>query len=71
MRRWEYLIVALPQFEAPTNSPHPSLALQALNDEGLRGWEAVGMTVLADESVAVLLKRLLAQDDTGAVDDGT
>jgi hypothetical protein len=31
--------------------------VQALDDVGEQGWEAVGMTVIADESVAVLLKR--------------
>ena len=56
---WEYLIVALPQFEAPTTSSRPSEATRALNDEGAEGWEAVGMTVLTDGTVAVLLKRPL------------
>jgi len=56
---WEYLIVALPRFEAPTSLPEHSLAVRALNDEGAVGWEAVGMSVLADGSVAVLLKRPL------------
>lgn len=56
--RWEYLIVALPRFEPPTAMPTGSAAVGALNREGERGWEAVGMTTLADGSVAVLLKRL-------------
>jgi hypothetical protein len=55
--QWEYHIVALPRFEAPTAMPE-SAAVGALNREGERGWEAVGMTSLADGSVAVLLKRL-------------
>ena len=59
MTLWEYLIVALPQFEAPTTSPKRSVATKALNDEGAEGWEAVGMTVLTDGTVAVLLKRPL------------
>lgn len=54
---WEYLIVALPAFEPPTRLPAISPAVATLNDEGGRGWEAVGMTVLADDTVAVLLKR--------------
>jgi hypothetical protein len=57
MSFWEYLIIALPPFELPTSGPGSSAAIQALNEEGERGWEAIGMTVLADESVAVLLKR--------------
>jgi hypothetical protein len=57
MSAWEYLISALPRFEAPTDSARSSAAVQALNGLGEVGWEAVGMTVLADGSVAVLLKR--------------
>jgi hypothetical protein len=55
--KWEYLIIALPGFEAPTSARGESAAVQALDDHGEEGWEAVGMTVLADGSVAVLLKR--------------
>ena len=54
---WEYLIVALPAFEAPSRAPGVSAAVAALNGEGTRGWEAVGMTALADGTVAVLMKR--------------
>ena len=57
MNAWEYLISALPRFEAPTQSARSSPAVQALNELGNNGWEAVGMTVLNDETVAVLLKR--------------
>lgn len=57
MAHWEYLIVALPQFAAPTSVPGGSAAVDALNREGREGWEAVGMTALADGTVAVLLKR--------------
>jgi hypothetical protein len=57
MTKWEYIIVALPRFEAPTAMPE-SAAVAALNREGEQGWEAVGMTSLVDGSVAVLLKRL-------------
>lgn len=57
MATWEYLIVALPRFDAPTEGPEPSAAVQILNAEGALGWEAIGMTVLADGGVAVLLKR--------------
>ncbi len=41
MTTWEYLVFALPTFD----------------ELGAEGWEAVGMTQLADGSVAVLLKR--------------
>lgn len=57
MASWEYLIVALPTFHAPTHAPGASESVAALNGEGARGWEAVGMTALADGTVAVLLKR--------------
>jgi len=45
---WEYLIVALPAFEAPSHAPGVSASVAALNAEGTQGWEAVGMTSLAD-----------------------
>ena len=54
---WEYLIVALPAFEAPTHAPGVSASVAVLNGEGNQGWEAVGMTSLADRTVAVLMKR--------------
>ena len=59
MITWEYSIVALPHFEAPTEtrSPVGSPAVALLNREGELGWEAVGMTALSDGTVAVLLKR--------------
>jgi hypothetical protein len=60
MTQWEYLIVALPPFEAPSATPG-SAAVGVLNREGEHGWEAVAMTCLADDSVAVLLKRLLQE----------
>ncbi len=54
---WEYLIVELPSLEHGTHAPGASAAVQALNEEGERGWEAVGMTLLVNSKVAVLLKR--------------
>lgn len=57
MTTWQYLIISLPAFEAPTRSPAGSPAVQALDELGGTGWEAVGMTVLATGDVAVLLKR--------------
>ena len=41
----------------------PSEAVRTLNDEGTRGSEAVGMTVLPDGRVAVLCKRALRSID--------
>lgn len=57
MTHWEYLIVALPAFREPTNTPGASAAVEVLNREGRMGWEAVGMTALSDGAVAVLCKR--------------
>jgi hypothetical protein len=62
MTTWEYLILELPSFpasqlEAPTQAPGSSAAVHALNQEGERGWEAVGLIPLADGRTAVLLKR--------------
>lgn len=56
---WEYLIVSLPVFEVAKSVQGGSAAVDFLNRQGEVGWEAVGMTVLADESVAVLMKRRL------------
>jgi hypothetical protein len=68
---WEYLIVALPRFEAPTASRQSSLAVRTLNDEGARGWEAVGMTLLDDGSIAVLLKRPTGSSTSDTTSDGS
>jgi hypothetical protein len=57
MTTWEYMILSLPPFAAPTRLPTSSPALQALDEVGAQGWEAVSMTVLASGEVAVLLKR--------------
>jgi len=54
---WEYMIVSLPTFEVGKAAPGESASVALLNSEGANGWEAVGMTVLRDASVAVLLKR--------------
>jgi hypothetical protein len=61
MTTWEYLIIELPSFEVATHAPGASAAVHALNAEGERGWEAVGMTPLADKRIAVLLKRPQSQ----------
>ena len=57
MTRWEYIIVALPTFQQPTDAPGASAAVEVLNREGRLGWEAVGMTDLGSGAVAVLCKR--------------
>ena len=57
MSGWEYLILSLPAFEAAKSAPGHSTAVDVLNREGAAGWEALGMSSLADGSVAVLLKR--------------
>jgi hypothetical protein len=57
MRSWEYLIVALPPFSAPSEHQGVSASVDLLNHEGRQGWESVGITTLADGRVAVLLKR--------------
>lgn len=62
MTGWEYLIVSLPPFEAARSTPGHSAAVDVLNREGAAGWEAIGMSTLADGSVAVLLKRHTTDD---------
>jgi hypothetical protein len=57
MLTWEYMIIALPQLQAPTQMPAQSAAVAALTREGSQGWEAVGMTALPDGTLAVLMKR--------------
>jgi hypothetical protein len=37
MTTWEYLILELPSFEAPTQAPGSSAAVHAINEEGERG----------------------------------
>ena len=57
MTTWEYLIIALPTFEAPTPERGESAAVQTLDDLGEQGWEAVSMAAVVDGNVVVLLKR--------------
>ena len=57
MSRWEYLIVALPEFKQAASMPGQSASVVMLNREGEAGWEAVGMTALGSGEVAVLMKR--------------
>ena len=57
MTTWEYLIVSLPAFGAAKAMQGDSASVDVLNREGADGWEAVGMAVLVDETIAVLLKR--------------
>jgi hypothetical protein len=57
MTTWEYLIVSLPVFQAAKEMQGESASVALLNREGAEGWEAVGVSVLPDQTVAVLLKR--------------
>ena len=57
---WEYLIIALPPFETAASAQGSSDSVATLNREGAQGWEALGMTSLADGAVAVLMKRRIA-----------
>ena len=57
MTAWEYLIVALPDFESAAARQGESASVTMLNREGRNGWEAEGMTALPDGRVAVLMKR--------------
>ncbi len=59
MNTWEYLIVALPTFGEARHMQGQSESVVVLNDLGTQGWEAVGLSALADGTVAVLLKRAL------------
>jgi hypothetical protein len=54
---WDYLIVSLPAFETAKATQGQSAAVDVLDREVADGWEAVGMSVLVDASVAVQLKR--------------
>jgi len=49
--------MSLPRFEEPTSSSEPSPAVLMLNEQGAKGWEAIGMMTLPGDGVAVLLKR--------------
>ena len=57
MTGYEYLIISLPTFEPAKATQGHSASVDLLNREGAAGWEAIGMSTLADSSVAVLLKR--------------
>ena len=66
MTAFEYLIISLPTFEAAKTTQGRSASVDILNREGAAGWEAVGMSTLADSSVAVLLKRRSTEDPDDA-----
>ena len=57
MTSWQYEILALPEFQAPSRVRGQSASVTILDKEGAEGWEAVGMTALTGGGVAVLLKR--------------
>ena len=54
------MIISLPEFEPAKAAQGESASVTTLNREGVDGWEAVGMTALADGSFAILLKRPVA-----------
>jgi hypothetical protein len=62
MTAFDYLIISLPTFEAAKATQVGSASVDVLNHEGAAGWEAVGMSTLADLSVAVLFKRRSTED---------
>ena len=59
MTNWEYLIVALPDLHTPTLRKGESLAVDALNKEGVLGWEAFATIALEAGGFGILLKRPL------------
>lgn len=60
MSQWEYRLLSIASFEAPTTTPEGSAAVNMLNDEGKREWEAVGLTSLDSGGCAILMKRPVA-----------
>lgn len=57
MSQWEYRLLSLASFEAPTTTPESSAAVTMLNEEGKQEWEAVGLSSLDGGGCVVLLKR--------------
>ena len=58
--------MSLPPFEAAKSTQGHSAAVDVLNHDGAVGWEAVGISTLADGSVAVLLKRRSSDEHDAA-----
>jgi hypothetical protein len=61
MQRWEYLVVPLDQ-AGKVKKKGPGLSPDRLNELGLQGWEAVGLTLNRGDLVAwpvALLKRAI------------
>ena len=56
---WEYLIVALPELHDPALRKGESVAVAALNKEGVLGWEAFAAIPLDVGGFGILLKRPL------------
>lgn len=61
MAKWEYLMLALPQFDPPTPGRGESAAVRTLDEVGEQGWEALNLVQLSDQTVVVLLKRSKAE----------
>ena len=57
MTKWEYLVVSLPPFRDARVEQGASAAVDILNSEGQRGWEAAAAIALDYGRTAVLMKR--------------
>jgi len=61
MTNWEYRITSVASGDLSSTALPAAGAVGQLNAQGDQGWEAVGMTVLANSECAVLMKRPVAQ----------
>jgi hypothetical protein len=61
MTKWEYLMLALPRLDPPTQGRGESAAVRTLDELGEQGWEALNLVQLSDETVVVPLKRSKAE----------
>ena len=65
MINWEYRLMSLASFDPPKPDQADSDAVTLLNGEGRQGWEAIGLTTVAQGECAVLMKRPLPQARVG------
>lgn len=61
MISWEYLLVSLADAEQLEPEAGDSTEFTSLNEKGVKGWEAVGITTLGHGESAVLMKRPLPE----------
>ena len=61
MNNWEYRVIPIAAAELSTSSEGAAAAVAHLNAHGGQGWEAVGLSTLANGECAILMKRPLAQ----------